>query len=170
MNRTKLSENLSQLNETEVDIFTYYSGKSIDWFNDLKNSDSYVEDAVNLFQSYISDSTPHPFRKIYNKIVKGIYPPSLFNDSVFDRHSNKFNILAKRINKLYVSDNRKDVLIILKAIVKRDFKDIIKSQDYSDELTLEEFLQDLEEKYINDVVSWICERDLKTILMFCGYN
>ena len=30
MNRSKLFENLSQLNETEIDIFTYYSGKSID--------------------------------------------------------------------------------------------------------------------------------------------
>lgn len=171
MNRSKLFENLSQLNETEVDIFTYYSGKSIDWFNNLKNSDSYVEDAINLFQSYISDSTPHPFRKIYDKIVKDIYPPSLFNDSILERHCESFNILAKWINKLYVSDKQKDILIILKAIAERDFKHIINYYHLPDNTTFDTFVKNFEHDYLKGIVDWWLEEDdLKTILMFCGYN
>lgn len=46
MNRSKLSENLSRLNETEIDILTFVTKLSIDWFNDLTNSDDKVEYAL----------------------------------------------------------------------------------------------------------------------------
>lgn len=46
MNRSKLSENLSRLNETEIDILTYVTKQPIDWFKDLTNSDDKVEYAL----------------------------------------------------------------------------------------------------------------------------
>lgn len=170
MNRTKLSENLSQLNETEVDILTYVTKQSIDWFNDLTNPDDKVEYALKIPFSYYANTENHPMNKVYNKIIDGIFNKELFKESDLNSNDESFNDLAKKINKIYNSSKHREVLIILKAIGERDFNHIIKSQEYSDELTLEEFLQDFEEKYINDVVDWMAKYDLKTILMFCEYN
>lgn len=63
---------------------------------------------------------------------------------------------------------KKNVLIALKAIAERDFEDIANEHDYDDDVTLEVFLQNFEKVYIDDIVYWLDERDLKAILLFCG--
>ena len=65
-------------------------------------------------------------------------------------------------------NNWKYVLIALKAIVERDFQDFVRERDYSDDVTLDVFLQDFEKVYIDDFLYWLDERDFKTILLFCG--
>lgn len=172
MNRTKLSENLSRLNETEIDILTYVTKLSVDWFNDLTNSDDKVEYALKTPFSYYfhpdADNEIHPMKKVYDKIVDGIYGGSLF-DCVNLYHADKtFEELAERINKLCTNHKRKYVLIALKAIAERDFQDFVREREYSDDVTLDVFLQDFEKAYIDDFLYWVDERDLKTILSFCG--
>ena len=78
MNRSKLSENLSRLNETEIDILTFVTKLSIDWFNDLTNSDDKVEYALKTPFSYYFNTDGHPMNKVYDKIIDGIYGTPLF--------------------------------------------------------------------------------------------
>lgn len=171
MNRSKLSENLSRLNETEIDILTFVTKLSIDWFNDLTNSDDKVEYALRTPFSYYFeldvDNNPHPMKKVYDKITDGIYGGPLF-DFVFYNRGEDFEVFAKRINKLWVSYKRKYVLIALKAIGERDFQVLVREREYADDLTLKEYFQKFEEFYLEDLLSWLDERDLKTILLFCG--
>ena len=167
MNRSKLSENLSRLNETEIDILTFVTKLSIDWFNDLTNSDDKVEYALRTPFSYYSNTDGHPMNKVYDKIVDGIYGTPLF-ELVTGRRGKDFEVLAERINKLWASHKKKNVLIALKALVERDFEDIANEHDYDDDVTLEVFLQNFEKVYIDDFLYWLDERDLKTILSFCG--
>lgn len=156
MNRSKLSENLSRLNETEIDILTYVTKLSIDWFNDLTNSDDKVEYALRTPFSYYFNTNGHPMNKVYDKIVDGIYDVPLFEKGGWWK---EFEELAERINKLWTSYKRKYVLIALKAIAERE---------YADNLTLKEYFQKFEEVYIEDLLYWLDERDLETILLFCG--
>lgn len=165
MNRTKLSENLSRLNETEIDILTYVTKLSIDWFNDLTNSDDKVEYALVTPFSYYFNNGPHPMKKVYDKIVDGIYDAPLFEKGGWWK---EFEELAERINKLWTSYKRKYVLIALKAIAERDFQDLVREREYADNLTLKEYFQKFEEFYIEDLLYWLDERDLETILLFCG--
>lgn len=165
MNRSKLSENLSRLNETEIDILTFVTKLSIDWFNDLTNSDDKVEYALVTPFSYYFNNGPHPMKKVYDKIVDGIYDAPLFEKGGWWK---EFEELAERINKLWTSYKRKYVLIALKAIAERDFQDIANEHDYDDDVTLEVFLQNFEKVYIDDLVIWLDERDLRMILLFCG--
>ena len=165
MNRTKLSENLSRLNETEIDILTYVTKQSIDWFNDLTNSDDKVEYALVTPFSYYFNNGPHPMKKVYDKIVDGIYDVPLFEKGGWWK---EFEELAERINKLWTSYKRKYVLIALKAIAERDFQDLVREREYADNLTLKEYFQKFEEFYIEDLLYWLDERDLETILLFCG--
>lgn len=165
MNRSKLSENLSRLNETEIDILTYVTKLSIDWFNDLTNSDDKVEYALRTPFSYYFNNGPHPMKKVYDKIVDGIYDTPLFEKGGWWK---EFEDLAERINKLWTSYKRKYVLIALKAIAERDFQDLVREREYSDNLTLKEYFQKFEEIYIEDLLYWLDERDLETILLFCG--
>ena len=169
MNRSKLSENLSRLNETEIDILTYVTKLSIDWFNDLTNSDEKVEYALRTpFSYYFNldvDKELHPMNKVYNKIVDGIYGGPLFEKGGWWK---EFEVLAERINKLWATHKRKYVLIALKAIAERDFQDLVREREYADDLTLEEYFQKFEEAYIEDLLYWLDERDLKAILLFCG--
>lgn len=165
MNRSKLSENLSRLNETEIDILTFVTKLSIDWFNDLTNSDDKVEYALRTPFSYYSNTDGHPMNKVYDKIVDGIYDTPLFE---MGRRHKDFEELAERINKLWATRKRKNVLIALKAIAERDFQDFIVNHDELDDVTLEVFLQNFEKVYLYDFVYWFDERDLKTILLFCG--
>lgn len=165
MNRSKLSENLSRLNETEIDILTYVTKLPIDWFNDLTNSDDKVEYALVTPFSYYFNNGPHPMKKVYDKIVDGIYDVPLFEKGGWWK---EFEELAERINKLWTSYKRKYVLIALKAIAEREFEDIANEHDYDDDVTLEVFLQNFEKVYIDELVYWFDERDLKTILLFCG--
>ena len=167
MNRSKLSENLSRLNETEIDILTFVTKLSIDWFNDLTNSDDKVEYALRTPFSYYSNTDGHPMNKVYDKIVDGIYDTPLF-DLAMGRWGKDFEGLAERINKLWATHKRKYVLIALKAIAERDFEDIANEHDYDDDVTLEVFLQNFEKVYIDDLVNWLYERDLIMILLFCG--
>lgn len=171
MNRTKLSENLSRLNETEIDILTYVTKLPIDWFNDLTNSEDEVDYAFSVPFSYYhpdADNKIHPMKKVYDKIVDGIYGAPLF-DFVNLYHVDKtFEGLAERINKLCTSRKSKYVLMVLKAIAERDFQDFVREREYSDDVTLDVFLQDFEKVYIDDFLYWLDERDLKTILLFCG--
>ena len=91
MNRSKLSENLSRLNETEIGILTYVTKLSIDWFNDLTNSDEKVKNALHdsfLFYCHIETNEIHPMKKVYDKIVDGIYDELLY-DEVNLYHRNK---------------------------------------------------------------------------------
>jgi len=165
MNRSKLSENLSRLNETEIDILTYVTKLSIDWFNDLTNSDDKVEYALRTPFSYYSNTDGHPMNKVYDKIVDGIYDVPLFEKGGWWK---EFEELAERINKLWTSYKRKYVLIALKAIAERDFQDLVREREYADNLTLKEYFQKFEEVYIEDLLYWLDERDLETILLFCG--
>lgn len=165
MNRSKLSENLSRLNETEIDILTYVTKLSIDWFNDLTNSDDKVEYALVTPFSYYFNNGPHPMKKVYDKIVDGIYDAPLFEKGGWWK---EFEELAERINKLWTSYKRKYVLIALKAIAEHDFQDLVREREYADNLTLKEYFQKFEEVYIEDLLYWLDERDLETILLFCG--
>lgn len=165
MNRSKLSENLSRLNETEIDILTFVTKLSIDWFNDLTNSDDKVEYALVTPFSYYFNNGPHPMKKVYDKIVDGIYDAPLFEKGGWWK---EFEELAERINKLWTSYKRKYVLIALKAIAERDFQDLVREREYADNLTLKEYFQKFEEVYIEDLLYWLDERDLETILLFCG--
>lgn len=165
MNRSKLSENLSRLNETEIDILTYVTKLSIDWFNDLTNSDDKVEYALRTPFSYYFNTDGHPMNKVYDKIIDGIYGTPLFE---MGRWHKDFEELAERINKLWATHKRKYVLMALKAIAERDFEDIANEHDYDDDVTLEVFLQIFEKVYIDDLVNWLDERDLIMILLFCG--
>lgn len=165
MNRSKLSENLSRLNETEIDILTFVTKLSIDWFNDLTNSDDKVEYALRTPFSYYSNTDGHLMNKVYDKIVDGIYGTPLFE---MGRWHKDFEVLAERINKLWANHKKKNVLIALKAIAERDFEDIANEHDYDNDVTLEVFLQNFEKVYIDDFVYWLDERDLKAILLFCG--
>ena len=165
MNRSKLSENLSRLNETEIDILTYVTKLSIDWFNDLTNSDDKVEYALRTPFSYYFNTDGHPMNKVYDKIIDGIYGTPLFE---MGRWHKDFEELAERINKLWTSYKRKYVLIALKAIAERDFQDLVREREYADNLTLKEYFQKFEEFYIEDLLYWLDERDLETILLFCG--
>lgn len=167
MNRSKLSENLSRLNETEIDILTFVTKLSIDWFNDLTNSDDKVEYALRTPFSYYSNTDGHPMNKVYDKIVDGIYDTPLF-ELVTGRWGKDFEGLAERINKLWTTHKRKYVLIALKAIAERDFQDLVREREYADNLTLKEYFQKFEEFYIEDLLYWLDERDLETILLFCG--
>lgn len=165
MNRSKLSENLSRLNETEIDILTYVTKLPIDWFKDLTNSDDKVEYALGTPFSYYFNNGPHPMKKVYDKIVDGIYDTPLFEKGGWWK---EFEELVERINKLWTSYKRKYVLIALKAIAERDFQDLVREREYSDNLTLKEYFQKFEEIYIEDLLYWLDERDLETILLFCG--
>lgn len=165
MNRSKLSENLSRLNETEIDILTYVTKQSIDWFNDLTNSDDKVEYALKTPFSYYFNTDGHPMNKVYDKIIDGIYCTPLFE---MGRWHKDFEELAERINKLWATHKRKYVLIALKAIAERDFEDIANEHDYDDNLTLDMFWGDVQNGYFEDLVNWLDERDLKTIILFCG--
>lgn len=165
MNRSKLSENLSRLNETEIDILTFVTKLSIDWFNDLTNSDDKVEYALRTPFSYYFNTDGHPMNKVYDKIIDGIYGTPLFE---MGRWHKDFEELAERINKLWATHKRKYVLMALKAIAERDFEDIANEHDYDDDVTLEVFLQIFEKVYIDDLVNWLDERDLRMILLFCG--
>ena len=165
MNRSKLSENLSRLNETEIGILTYVTKLSIDWFNDLTNSDDKVEYALRTPFSYYFDTDGHPMKKVYDKIVDGIYDTPLFEKGGWWK---EFEELAERINKLWATHKRKYVLIALKAIAERDFQDLVREREYADNLTLKEYFQKFEEVYIEDLLYWLDERDLKAILLFCG--
>lgn len=165
MNRSKLSENLSRLNETEIDILTFVTKLSIDWFNDLTNSDDKVEYALKTPFSYYFNTDGHPMNKVYDKIIDGIYGTPLFE---MGRWHKDFEELAERINKLWATHKRKYVLMALKAIAERDFEDIANEHDYDDDVTLEVFLQIFEKVYIDDLVIWLDERDLRMILLFCG--
>lgn len=164
MNRSKLSENLSRLNETEIDILTFVTKLSIDWFNDLTNSDDKVEYALRTPFSYYFNTDGHPMNKVYDKIIDGIYGTPLFE---MGRWHKDFEELAERINKLWATHKRKYVLMALKAIAERDFEDIANEHDYDDDVTLEVFLQIFEKVYIDDLVNWLDERDLRMILLFC---
>ena len=165
MNRSKLSENLSRLNETEIDILTFVTKLSIDWFNDLTNSDDKVEYALKTPFSYYFNTDGHPMNKVYDKIIDGIYGTPLFE---MGRWHKDFEELAERINKLWATHKRKYVLIALKAIAERDFQDLVREREYADNLTLKEYFQKFEEVYIDDLVNWLDERDLRMILLFCG--
>lgn len=165
MNRSKLSENLSRLNETEIDILTFVTKLSIDWFNDLTNSDDKVEYALKTTFSYYFNTDGHPMNKVYDKIIDGIYGTPLFE---MGRWHKDFEELAERINKLWATHKRKYVLIALKAIAERDFQDLVREREYADNLTLKEYFQKFEEVYIEDLLYWLDERDLKAILLFCG--
>jgi len=173
MNRSKLSENLSRLNETELDILTYVTKLPIDWFNDPSNSDDKVDYALSVPFSYYhpdADNNIHPMKKVYDKIVDGIYGAPLFDSVILSHVDKEFEGLAERINKLCTSRKSKYVLMALKAIAERDFQDIANEHDYDDDVTLEVFLQNFEKVYIDDFLYWLDERDLKTILLFCGEN
>nr|DAP37121.1 MAG TPA: hypothetical protein [Ackermannviridae sp.] len=171
MNRSKLSENLSRLNETEIDILTYVTEKSIDWFNDLTNSDEKVKNALHdsfLFYCHTETNEIHPMKKVYDKIVDGIYDELLYDEVNLYHRNKEFIELAERINKLWATHKRKYVLIALKAIAERDFEDIANEHDYDDNLTLDMFWEDVQNGYFEDLVNWLDERDLRMILLFCS--
>jgi hypothetical protein len=170
MNRTKLSENISCLNEIEVELFTWLTKKPIDWFNDLSNSDREVESILNTcfyFSFGIDSDYNNPLiLKVNRKIIDGIYNKPLFEN--LEKWWDPINNPAARINKLYVGKMRKDVIIAIKAIAKRDFRYIVETFDYSKDLTLEEYMQKFEDTYIKDMQNWLCEEDYELILSFCG--
>lgn len=168
MNRTKLTENLSHLNETEIDILTYLTQEPIDWFNNLSIKDSRIESLLkNAFQYYTDDN---PIKKIYYKVIEGIYNTDniLFDDINLHHRSETFQNLANQINKLYEGPKQKYILIILKALVERDFTDFSKIEINSKDFNM--FLHDSRSMDIEDLIYNLSEKDLQAILMFCEVN
>lgn len=60
------------------------------------------------------------------------------------------------------------VLYLLKAMVVRDFEYISESENYPNGVTLDMFLQNLENDYMEFFIDFIEEDDLKMILSFFG--
>lgn len=164
MNRNKLTENLSRLNETDIDILTYLTEESIDWFNNPKRTDSEIERKLsNSFPDYAED---HPMTKLYYKILDGVYDGQFFNERLFGGSKGG---LVKQVNKLYADPaTTNDFFIILRAIVERDFEGIVDYYDLDEKLTPDEFLKSVQTEYIDVLADWLEEDDLKTIIMFCA--
>lgn len=164
MNRNKLKENLSRLNETDVDILTYLTEESIDWFNNPKRTDSEIEHKLgSSFPDYADD---HPMTKLYYKILDGVYDAQFFNER---RFSESLEGLVKQVNKLYADPaTTNDFFIILGAIIERDFEGIADYYDLAETLTPDKFLKSVQTKYIDVLADWLEEDDLKTIIMFCA--
>lgn len=167
MNRNKLKENLYRLNETDIDILTYLTEESIDWFNDPKRTDSEIEHKLSSsFPDYAED---HPMTKLYYKILDGVYDGQFFNERRFGYGDEAFFILVRQVNKLYADPaTTDDFFIILKALIERDFEGIVDYYDLDDNLTLDEFLKSAPTEYIDVLSDWFEEEDLKTIIMFCA--
>lgn len=167
MNRNKLTENLSRLNETDIDILTYLTEESIDWFNNPKRTDSEIEHKLNnSFPDYTDD---HPMIKLYHRILDGVYDGQFFNERRFGYGDEAFFILVRQVNKLYADPaTTNDFFIILKALIERDFECIVDYYDLDDNLTLDEFLKSVQTEYIDVLADWLEEDDLKTIIMFCA--
>lgn len=164
MNRNKLKENLSRLNETDIDILTYLTGKSINWFNDSETSDSKIEHELSdSFPDYTDD---HPMIKLYHRILDGVYDAQFFNERLFGDSKGG---LVKQVNKLYADPaTTNDFFIILKAIIERDFEGIVDYYDLDEKLTPDKFLKSVQTEYIDVLADWLEEDDLKTIIMFCA--
>ena len=164
MNRNKLKENLSRLNETDIDILTYLTEESIDWFNDSKRTDSEIERKLsNSFPDYTDD---HPMIKLYHRILDGVYDAQFFNERLFGYSKGE---LVKQVNKLYADPaTTNDFFIILKALIEREFEGIVDYYDLDDNLTLDKFLKSIQTEYIDVLADWLEEKDLKTIIMFCA--
>ena len=165
MNRNKLTENLSRLNETDIDILTYLTEESIEWFNNPKTSDSEIERKLsNSFPDYAED---HPMTKLYYKILDGVYDAQFFNER---RFSESLGGLVKQVNKLYADPaTTNDFFIILGAIIERDFEGIADYYDLDEKLTPDKFLKSVQTEYIDVLADWLEEDDLKTIIMFCAF-
>ena len=164
MNRNKLKENLSRLNETDIDILTYLTEESIDWFNNPKTSDSEIE--RKLDSSFLDYADNHPMTKLYYKIIDGIYDGQFFNEH---RFSESVEGLVKQVNKLYADPaTTNDFFIILKALIERDFEGIVDYYDLDEKLTTDKFMKSVQTEYIDVLADWLEEDDLKTIIMFCA--
>ena len=164
MNRNKLKENLSRLNETDIDILTYLTEESIDWFNNPKRTDSEIE--RKLDSSFPDYADNHPMTKLYYKIIDGIYDGQFFNERLF---SESLESLVKQANKLYADPaTTNDFFIILRAIVERDFEGIVDYYDLDEKLTFDKFMKSVQTEYIDVLADWLEEDDLKTIIMFCA--
>ena len=112
MNRNKLKENLSRLNETDIDILTYLTEESIDWFNNPKRTDSEIE--RKLDSSFLDYADNHPMTKLYYKIIDGIYDGQFFNEH---RFSESVEGLVKQVNKLYADPaTTNDFLLYLRPL------------------------------------------------------
>lgn len=164
MNRNKLTENLSRLNETDIDILTYLTEESIDWFKNPKRTDSEIEHKLaSSFPDYTDD---HPMTKLYYKILDGVYDGQFFNERLFGDSKGG---LVKQVNKLYADPaTTNDFFIILGAIIERDFEGIADYYDLDEKLTPDKFLKSVQTEYIDVLAHWLEEDDLKTIIMFCA--
>lgn len=171
MNRDKLAENISQLNETEVAILKYVTREPTYWFKDPSIPDSEIKRLLNTsFQPYFStDGTnnPHPMMRVYDKVLDNVDLFPIFSKDYLKDQSKSFKNLATYINHLYTSDLHDQVIIILKAIAQRDFDSIHNYYKYHDNITLDVFLEKFEEFYIDDVAKFLHEDDLKLIRKFC---
>lgn len=171
MNRDKLAENISQLNDTEVAILKYVTRESPYWFKDSSVPDSEIKRLLNTsFQPYFSvdeSNNPHPMMRVYDKVLDNVDLFPIFDKDYLKEQSKSFQALAKSINNLCMSDVREQVIIILKAIAQRDFDSIHNYYRYPDSITLDVFLQNFEEFYIDDVAKFLHEDDLKLIMEFC---
>lgn len=164
MNRNKFTENLSRLNETDIDILTYLTEESIDWFKDPKTSDNKIESELN--NSVPPYGEDHPITKLYHRILDGVYDGQFFNER---RFSESLEGLVKQVNKLYADPaTTNDFFIILKAIIERDFECIVDYYDLDENLTLDKFMKSVQTEYIDVLTDWLEEDDLKTIIMFCA--
>lgn len=171
MNRDKLAENISQLNDTEVAILKYVTRESPYWFKDSSVPDSEIKRLLNTaFQPYFTtdeSNNPHPMMKVYDKVLDNVDLFPVFDKDYLKEQSKSFQALAKSINNLCMSDVREQVIIILKAIAQRDFDSIHNYYRYPDSITLDVFLQNFEEFYIDDVAKFLHEDDLRLIRKFC---
>lgn len=172
MNRDKLTENILRLNDTETEILVYVTRKSTMWFTDLSVPDSEIKKLLNTtFKSYFrkvdDEKDPHPMTKVYYKVLENVDLFPIFDKDYLKEQSKSFQALAKSINNLCMSDVREQVIIILKAIAQRDFDSICNYYRYPNNITLNVFLQNFEEFYIDDVAKFLHENDLKLIMEFC---
>lgn len=105
--------------------------------------------------------------RVYDKVLDNVDLFPVFDKDYLKEQSKSFQALAKSINNLCMSDVREQVIIILKAIAQRDFDSIHTYYRYPDSITLNVFLQNFEEFYIDDVAKFLHENDLKLIMEFC---
>lgn len=164
MLRDKLISNIEGLNIDEKILVRFVTKKDITWFFDKDNvsDDSVVSVLYTTFFDYFS-KLGHPCEELFDKVINGAYTDKLIYQT--DLYDKSYEYVAKLVNDLWGSDKRSLVLIQLKAFAERDCDEL--EDKY--EVDIDKVLSDIE-KYADVVVNNLDERDLETIVLFCGVD
>lgn len=165
MLRDRLINNLGKLCDTEIYTLEYLTHHEMNWFCDKQNvSNESVRNVLyNAFVGYFGHASKdgvHPYYKVWEKVIDGVQIDPLIAQT--DLYGKNYEMLAKQINELYMSEHHNTILIILKAFAERDFEEIV-GKYWLDENIIT--IDDIDEKMI---VSNLDDKDLETIILFCG--